>query len=145
MSLRPQLDRLMPALSGRERAIIVLRNFKEGKPQDQGIVRSMSQQDALSYNYLMRLINVCNQELVSLIGLIGQSVERQSLRLVWLFSLTMWEIHALEVNDYLAECTKEPLTESEYRERQRKVRKHPARPKWGADFDVRPDGAAAQV
>ena len=145
MSLRPQLDRLMPALSGRERAIIVLRNFKEGKPQDHGIARGMSPEEARVYNQLMRLINVCNQDLVSLIGLIGQSVERQSLRLAWLFSLTMWEMHALEVNDYLAECTREPVTESEYRERQRKARKHPTRPKWGAAYDVRPDGEAEQV
>ena len=30
----------------------------------------------------------------------------------------MWEFHAEEVSEYLAGCTKEPVTESEYRERQ---------------------------
>ena len=54
MSLGSQLDRLLPKLSGRERAVLVLRNFKEGKAQDQTIAFNMGNDDNREYNRLIR-------------------------------------------------------------------------------------------
>jgi hypothetical protein len=114
VSIDTRLDRLMPALSGKERALLVLRNLKEGKPQDPMIARGMLPQEASEYNRLIRLMNACNGELVTLIVFVGQGIEKLSIRMGWLFTTAMWEIYAEDVDEYLDKYTKEPITESEF-------------------------------
>jgi len=48
VSLDAPLDRLMPALSGKERAMLVLRTYKEKKPQDQRMGQGMDPAEAAS-------------------------------------------------------------------------------------------------
>jgi hypothetical protein len=50
MSIDARLNRLMPALSARERATMVLRDFKEKRPQDYRLGQGMTSAEAREYN-----------------------------------------------------------------------------------------------
>jgi hypothetical protein len=99
----------------------------------------MNPMEAKVYSRLVGLIGVCNTELVSLIIAVKLSIDGLALRLGWLVHVSMYELHAEELYDYLAECTSEPITESAFRKLKRPL------PSWGKGYDVRPDGAAESV
>jgi hypothetical protein len=118
VSLRADLDKLLPGLSARERAILVLRNFKEKKPQDPTLAWGMADYETREYNRLIRYIQVCNSEVFTLITMIQGRVDVLSVRLSLLLALNMWGEHADMLSLYLRAYTKEPITESEYKRRQ---------------------------
>src|SRR5688572_32463859 len=108
MSIDRRFDRLMPALTGRERALlVVLKAFKEGGRHDRTLAYGMNRAESEEYSRLMRLLNVCNTELVSLILAIKLSIDMLNIRLAWLLNVSMWELQAGMVERYLAECTTE--------------------------------------
>jgi hypothetical protein len=115
MSRDARLNRLMPALSARERATMVLRNFKEKRSQDHRLGEGMTSAEAREYNRLIRLMNACNLELLPSILTLSDQVEMLDLRIGWLVTLEMWSEHAEMVELYLKGFTKEPITESGHR------------------------------
>jgi hypothetical protein len=66
------------------------------------------------YNGLIRLMNACNSEGLTMLVMLRGRVEKVDLKLGWLASLLMWEEHADMVEFYLRSYTKEPITESAY-------------------------------
>lgn len=64
MRLDRRLDRLVPALSARERAILVLRDFKEDNQQNYRYGQSMSHFEVPEYNRLIRIMTASNLHLV---------------------------------------------------------------------------------
>jgi hypothetical protein len=105
----------MPGLSARERAILVLRAFKEKKPQDQRLGHGMDQFEVREYNRLIRLMNACNLEVLTMVIMLRERVAKIGLKLGWLATLEMWREHADKMEVYLRGFTKEPITESAYK------------------------------
>ena len=67
MSIDSRLSRLAPALSARERAILVLNAWKEGKEDDPSWRRTMPQNQAHEFNRYIGLMNVANRQIAIVI------------------------------------------------------------------------------
>lgn len=117
-----RLDRLLPALSAQERAIMMLRDFKAGESQDRTLLNTAPDGQAKELNRLIGLMNAANGDLAHVIVLIRERVRQEDLRLGWLewariCALEMWAVRA-RFNFY----AREPITESEYRAREEQAR-----------------------
>jgi hypothetical protein len=116
VSLDTRLDKMIPALSGQERAVLVLRDFKAHKPQDHRLGRDMDASNVREYNRLIRLMNTCNMEVLTVVLLLCQRAQKAGLKLGWLATLHMWSEHAGQVERYLKRYVREPITEQAYRD-----------------------------
>ena len=117
-----RLERLMPALSAQERAVMMLHDFKAGAPQDLTLLHSAPSSQASELNRLIGLMSAANGDLAHITVIVRERVRQEEIR----FSLLEWaRICAYEM---WAVCmrfrgsAREPVTESEYREREAEAR-----------------------
>lgn len=82
-----RLDRLYPALTARERGILVLRAWKEGREEDPQIRRTMPQEQIEEFNHHINLLTYVNRELTAYAVLVRQLIAGLRLRFAWLLSL----------------------------------------------------------
>jgi hypothetical protein len=101
VSLDARLERLLPALSGRERATLALRDFKARKPRDRRLAWDMDGTDRRDYDRLMRLMDACNLQALMAIVLLVQRTQKAGLKLGWLATLEMWDEHAALLERHL--------------------------------------------
>jgi hypothetical protein len=111
-----RVDRLYPALTARERAVLVLRAWKEGGEEDSLVRRTMPPYQAAEFNQYINLMNGVN-ELRPYVLALGLLVDQLGLRFTLLRTLDLWAMHAWEMATYLLFDTKEPVTQSEYERR----------------------------
>jgi len=116
VSIDARLNRLLPALSGKERAKLVLCTYKEKKPQDYRMGQGMDPAEVREYNRLIKLMNACNMEVLIIVILLRERAAKIDLKLGWLATLEMWCEHAEMVELYLRGLTKEPITVTAYQE-----------------------------
>jgi hypothetical protein len=114
MSLDGRLDKLMPVLSAKERGILVLKALKDRTDEDPSwrTMAPIAQWD--EFNRFIRLMNACNVELAFFITLQEQLVEKQELRLGWLTTLYLWQMHLQDLRWQAWQIMREPITESEH-------------------------------
>ena len=84
-----RLDRLVPALSAKERALLVLRHYKEGTEAPPAITATMPPHQAQEFNRLIRLMNAANLELACVLMVVNADVRRIDLKYGWLLSLML--------------------------------------------------------
>ncbi len=108
-----RLDSLYPALTAKERAILVLKATKEDRDEDLRVRRSMPRQQAIEFNRLIDLIRGV-RHLSLYIAMLEQIVGNLSLRYGWLMTLVLWGDAVLRLEGYILLYTKEPITESEH-------------------------------
>ena len=114
MSIDARLDKLAPALTAKERAILILRAWKEGVPEDPLIRSKMPAEQGLEFNHYIGLMRGVH-DLLSLYTLIlDQSLSLLSARYGWLLSLHLWALTTTDLAGYIAFHTKEPITRSEF-------------------------------
>ena len=113
-NLNSQLNRLLPALSGRERAILAVHNYKEGKPADDTLRYGMSRPDAVEYNRLIGVMNACNGEIGTVVLLLSRTLDSLEVREAWLLTLQVWQLNLAEIDFAVTSLLKEPITESEH-------------------------------
>ena len=89
MNIDSRLRKVMPALSARERAILVLDSWKEDKPEDPSWRLTMPTSQSEEFNRLIALMNVANRELRLLIGRLEHMAEKLDLRFAWLTCLVL--------------------------------------------------------
>ena len=110
-----RLDRLLPALSAKERAILMLHDFKTDKPQDRQLLNTAPERQTAELNGLIGLMNAANGDLAHVIIMIRERVRQEELRLGWLAwaricALEMWGVRA-----HFNMSGREAITESGYR------------------------------
>ena len=116
-----RIDRLYPALTAKERALLVLRAWKQDEEEDRRIRLTMPSAQINEFNLYIDLLNgAC--ELTPYIHAIGIMIDEMDLRYGWLITLDLWAIHAFKLADYIWSETKEPITESDYRRRREAAR-----------------------
>jgi hypothetical protein len=115
MSGNQRLDRLYPALTAKERALLVLRAWKADQEEDVAVRRTMPQSQAPDFNHYVNLMNAANGGLALYVAALNGIAKEQGLKSAWLASLQMWGIRVWEVWTYIALHTNEPITESEHR------------------------------
>jgi len=114
MSIDSRLDRLAPALTARERAVLVLGSLKDGRPDDPAWRNTMPPDQVSEFNRLIGLMNVANRELALCIGLLERMTAELELREAWLVTEVVWQEHLDEIRRAMGQAIQEPVTESEY-------------------------------
>jgi len=111
-----RLDKLYPALTAKERALMVLRAWKQDEEEDRRVRLTMPEGQIREFNRSIDLMNGA-YALTSYIHVIGLHIDQLRLRYGWLLALELWAINALSLGEFICFETKEPITESEYRRR----------------------------
>jgi hypothetical protein len=110
-----RLDRLYPALTAKERALLVLRAWKGDQEEDVQVRRTMPQSQALDFNHYIHLMNAANLEAGKYIVVLNGMATQLGLKHAWLASLQLWGIRVWELTTYIVLHTNEPIIESEHR------------------------------
>lgn len=97
MSLDGRLNKVAPMLTARERAILVLESWKEGRQEDPAWRYAMPGNQAPEFNRLIDLMNGANIELGSYLALIHEQLDKVELRQAWLVALVLWEEQVQEI------------------------------------------------
>jgi hypothetical protein len=87
VSIDGRLDKLTPALTAKERAILILRACKEGVPEDPLIRSQMPPGQALEFNRYIGLMNGVNIFLTFYTGVLDQALALLDARHGWLLTL----------------------------------------------------------
>ena len=85
-----RLEGLYPALSAKERALLVLHAVKEDRDAEPAIRWTMPAKQRPEYHRLISTINALNCELASVIMVLHEQAEKASLRLAWLLTTRVW-------------------------------------------------------
>jgi hypothetical protein len=117
-----RLDRLYPALTAKERALLVLRAWKADQEEDSQVRRTMPSAQALDFNHYIHLMNAANLDMAKYIVVLNGMVNQLGLKHAWLASLQLWGTRVWELATYIVLHTNEPITESEHRRLVEKAR-----------------------
>ncbi len=117
-----RLDRLLPALSAKERAILMLRDFKADKTQERQLIRSAPDAQALELNRLIGLMNAANGDLAHVLLVIRERARLEEVRFSWLQWARMCALEMWGVRAHFLTSGKDAITESDYREREAEAR-----------------------
>ena len=117
-----RLGNLYPSLTAKERAILVLKAWKEDEEEAPLVRDTMPAEQGVEFNRLIDLMNAVNREFPPYLLLLRAFVGRLGLRHGWLMSLKLWGIQAGNLAAYIWLRTKEPVTESEHRRLVEKAR-----------------------
>ena len=115
MSGNQRLDRLYPALTAKERALLVLRSWKADQEEDPQVRLTMPQSQARDFNHYVHLMNFANDYLGKYIAALKGISGELNLKAAWLASLQMWGLRVWDIWSYIAVYTNEPITESEHK------------------------------
>src|SRR5262245_55778270 len=117
MSIDARLNRLTPALSARERGLLVLRAWKEKTAQDPAWRETMPPGQTAEFNRLIDAMNVANHQFAFLITILEKEAEKLELKVSWHFCLRLWQVNLAEINVAASIVAREAITASEYRTR----------------------------
>ena len=117
MSLREsRIDKLFPALTAKERGILVLQAWKQGTEEDPLVRQTMPPEQGAEFNRYIGLMNSVHDLTPYILGL-RTLMDQLGLRFALLRTLDLWAMHALTLAEYIWSHTEEPITESELRRR----------------------------
>ncbi len=117
-----RLDRLLPGLTAKERAILMLRDFKAEKPQDRQLLNTAPERQTHELNRMIGLMNAANGDLAHLIVIIMERAKQEELRFSWLEWANMCALQMWGVRAHFCTSGKEAITDSEYRKREQEAR-----------------------
>jgi len=89
-----RIAKLADQFTARERAVLVLRSWKEGRGEDPSWRRSMPEGQAWEFNRLIELMNGVNQHLMPLLLVLALEADKLTLRLGVLGVLALWYVQA---------------------------------------------------
>jgi hypothetical protein len=96
-----RIERLYDRLSARERALLVLRSWKEGKEEDMAWRSSMPWEQEGEFNRLIELMNGVNVHLAPFVFATAPEVDKLGLRLGWMAAFARWANQRYELEDLL--------------------------------------------
>lgn len=111
-----RLDRVAERLTAKERALLVLRAMKEEKPPDPAWRRTMPEDQVEEFHRYLALIEGVNLRLGWYLLVLYQGVEKLGLRMESIINQVLWGFSCWQTRLFMMDQTKEPVTESVYRE-----------------------------
>lgn len=114
--------KLFPALTAKERAILLLQAWKRDEDEDPLIRRTMPSWQVAEFNRYIASMNVANRELASYVLFLRARVDYLRAKQGWLASLTLWGLSAWRLGTYIFTHAREPIAESEYRKLEAEAR-----------------------
>lgn len=115
MSGEQRLSRLYPALTARERGLLVLRAYKAGEKPDPLIYHSCPSEQGRVFNRYIRLMNACNVELATVVLILREQVEKTDLKYAWFMTLAIWGLETKILGDEVLATTKDRKFRKEVR------------------------------
>jgi hypothetical protein len=113
-----RMGKLLQALSGRERALLFLREYKDGTNRDAGVgVAFAAASEHREYARLIDLIRVCNNELADLVLILKEQLAQEELRFNAMKLMVMAAHDMWLLDKYLRDFVPEPVTVSEAQRR----------------------------
>ncbi len=115
------MDKVLHALSGKERTILFLREYKDGVTAEPN-ASFLTGREFDEYRRLYNIIRFCNDELGDLVLILREQVTEEELRFN---AMRLMVIHADDLwllGQYVEECVPEPVTQSEAKEGKREPR-----------------------
>ena len=85
-----RIDRLLVTLTPRERALLVLRAWKEGREPAAHLLHSRSDGEAFEYNRILDLLRVASEELTQYLVVIHLLVGQLQMKLCWYLTILLW-------------------------------------------------------
>jgi len=122
VSIDGRLDKLTPALTARERAVLILRASKEGVSEDPQVRSKMPAEQAPEFNRYIGLMNGVNIFLTFYTGVLNQSLAALDARYGWLLTLHLWALSVSDLAGYITVYTKEPITRSQHEQQLKAAR-----------------------
>ncbi len=119
---KESLGRVYAALSARERAVLVLRAWKEGRPEAPEVRRAMPGWQVAEVKRLVDLAHGVNDVLGTLAALLRMQVEAVRRGCVCVCTLHLWGLQAEALRRTCILVAREPITEEEYGRREREAR-----------------------
>ena len=107
MSADRRLERLYPALSPKERGLLVLRAFRAGEKPDPLIYRTTPSGQGAQFNRYIRVMNAVNTEVAYALMLINAQVRQVDLKYAWLMTLLLWGMEVDHLGDQLLGAMKD--------------------------------------
>ncbi len=98
-----RLDRLYPALSAKERALLALRRWKEGQDPDRRLVDSVPIAQAAAYNRYIGMIRAAGGDLSQYIAIVHGLIGQLDLRYAWLTTLLLWYRNIEDLKPHLCD------------------------------------------
>lgn len=89
-----RIAKLADQFTARERAVLILRSWKEGRQEDPSWRWSMPEGQVQEFNRYIELMNGVNQHLLPLLLVIGLEADKLALRLGVLGVLALWYVQA---------------------------------------------------
>lgn len=84
------MEALYPALSAKERVLLLLPAIKEDRDASPAIRRTMPLQQYAEYHRLIATVNALNCDLATVILILHEQAEKVVLRLAWLQTMQLW-------------------------------------------------------
>lgn len=145
MTASTRAGKLLSALSARERALLVLRAWKEGGHEDRQVRATTPFGQIEPYNRYIDLMNAANEGLGRYLVVLRAYVEQLGLIDGWLATIKIWSIHSFDLGAFIFRYAPEPITASDYERLKRSSRRREPRPDRALKYEVFPDGQAQQV
>jgi hypothetical protein len=131
--------KLYSALSARERALMVLQAWKEGREEDPEVRRTAPDSQVPAFNDYIDLMNAVNERLGRYAAVLRTRVEQLGLICGWLATIRAWGLQAFDVGLGVFRLVPEPISESAYVWLKKGRRSEP-RPDSAVKYAVYPDG-----
>ncbi len=121
MSIDARLKKLMPVLTAKERAILLLQAWRDDTPEDPSWRATMPPGQVREFNYLIDLMNGAMIHMAAYITVVELLIEKMEMKMCWLVALKLWEEQIQMISRAVRIGLNEPITQSDYDAEQRRL------------------------
>jgi hypothetical protein len=107
MSAESRLDRLYPALTAKERGLLVLHAYKAGETPDPLIYRTCPSEQGPAFNRYIHLMNAMNVELATVLVIMREQMDKAELKYSWLMTALIWGLETQVLGRHALAATKD--------------------------------------
>jgi hypothetical protein len=118
MSGEQRLNRVYPALTAKERGLLILQAYKSREKPDRLIYDTTPDGQGRDFNHRIRLMNAANVELSTVLFVLREQIAKLDMKHAWLMTLRWWADDTASLRMLVGLNTKEPITASEHAKRQ---------------------------
>lgn len=122
MNIANRLQRLLPGLTAKERAVQQVRQWQEGQEPDPVVARSTPDKQRPEVREYLQLVRALYAESWALVNLCATSSEHIGSLLGWLTTIHLWALEVERLSSYAAFDVPEPITRGELEARRASAR-----------------------
>ncbi len=113
-----ELTRLYPALTAKERGVLVLKAYKADEKPDRLIYDTAPSGQTEEFNHYIKLMNAVNIEVAMVLMILREQMARLDVKAAWLRTLRFWADDVALLRVLVGRTDTELITHSEYAKRE---------------------------